>query len=144
MASSTSILVNNGKVLFILRDNKATISEPNTWQLPGGGVEEGENHFQTAQRELQEEIGIIPKKLSFIGSAPGDTKVFFAFLDDEEVKNIKLGNEGQKLEFFTIEEASNQNLTNRLRMYFEKFRDAIIELIKTGSLEDVSDIGLSK
>ena len=62
MASSTSILVNNGKILLILRDNKLDIPEPNTWQLPGGGVENGENHFQAIKRELKEKINILENK----------------------------------------------------------------------------------
>ncbi len=99
MASSTSILVRNNKILFILRDNRVDIPEPNTWQLPGGGVEDGEDHFQTIQRELQEEINIVPQQLRYLGSAAGETKVFFAFLTDEEVKNINIGTEGQKLVF---------------------------------------------
>lgn len=142
MSSSTSILVNNGKVLFILRDNKSDIPEPNTWQLPGGGVENGETHLQAIQRELREEINVIPRQLSHLGTAPDNVGVFFAFLSDDEVKNIKLGNEGQKLEFFSPEEALNQNLTTKLRIYFDKFRDGIIEVIQTGLIEDVSKIGL--
>ena len=38
MASSTSILVHNNKILLILRDDKPEIPEPNTWQLPGEGL----------------------------------------------------------------------------------------------------------
>jgi len=53
MTSSTSILVHNDKILLILRDDKLKIPEPNTWQLPGGGVEDGEDYFQVIiSREL--------------------------------------------------------------------------------------------
>ena len=142
MASSTSILVHKEKILFILRDNKPEIPEPNTWQLPGGGVELGEDHLLAIQRELMEEIKILPAQLKYLGAAPGDTKVFFAFLSDEEVKKIKLGNEGQKLEFFSFEEALKQNLTKKLKMYFEKFGDVILNLVKSGSINDVSRLGL--
>ena len=142
MASSTSILVHNNKILLILRDNKPEIPEPNTWQLPGGGVEEGEDYFQAISRELQEEISIIPQQLKYLGSAPSDTKVFFAFLNDEEVTNIKLGNEGQKLEFFNLEDVLKINLTKKLRFYLEKFKESIVELIKNGEVDDITKLGL--
>ena len=142
MASSTSILVHNNKILLILRDNKPEIPEPNTWQLPGGGVEEGEDYFQAISRELQEEISIIPQQLKYLGSAPSDTKVFFAFLNDEEVTNIKLGNEGQKLEFFNLEDVLKINLTKKLRFYLEKFKESIVELIKNGEVDDIAKLGL--
>ena|SRR3989344_5488744 len=90
MASSTSILVHNNKILFILRDDKPEIPEPNTWQLPGGGVEEGEDYFQAISRELQEEISIIPQQLKYLGSAPGDTKVFFAFIPERVGGEVRL------------------------------------------------------
>jgi 8-oxo-dGTP diphosphatase len=143
MASSTSILVHNNKILLILRDDKPEIPEPNTWQLPGGGVEEGEDYFQAISRELQEEISIIPKQLKYLGSAPGDTKVFFAFLNDEEVMNIKLGNEGQKLEFFNLEDVFKINLTKKLQFYLSKFKDGIVELIKNGEVDDIASLGLN-
>lgn len=142
MASSTSILVHKDKILFILRDNKFDIPEPNTWQLPGGGVEAGEDHYLAIQRELKEEINIVPTQLKYLGSGSSDIKVFFAFLSDEEIQNIQLGNEGQKLEFFSFEEALKQNLTKKLRMYFEKFGAGIKNLISTGSIENISSIGL--
>lgn len=143
MASSTSILVHNNKILLILRDDKPEIPEPNTWQLPGGGVEEGEDYFQAISRELQEEISIIPQQLKYLGSAPGDTKVFFAFLSDEEILNIKLGNEGQKLEFFNLEDVFKINLTKKLQFYLSKFKDGIVELIKNGEVGDIANLGLN-
>ena len=142
MASSTSILIHNNKILLILRDDKSEIPEPNTWQLPGGGVEEDEDYFQAIQRELKEEISIVPQQLKYLGSAPGDTKVFFAFLTDEEVSNIKLGNEGQKLGFFNLEDAFKINLTKKLQFYLSKFKGGIVELIKNGEVDDIVDLGL--
>lgn len=36
-------------------------SEPNTWQMPQGGIEEGEDAYGAALRELGEETGIAPR-----------------------------------------------------------------------------------
>lgn len=142
MASSTSILVHNKKILLIKRDNKSSIPEPNTWQLPGGGVEESEDYFQAIQRELQEEIGIIPEGLLYLGSAPSNTQVFSAFLTDEEVSKIKLGNEGQKLSFFDLKEILEINLTKKLRFYLEKYKEGVVELIENGKVYNLADLGL--
>ncbi len=141
MASSTSILVNNNKILFILRDNKPEIPDPNTWQLPGGGVEEGEDHFQAIQRELNEEISIVPQNLIELGTAPGDTKVFFAYLSDEEVRKIHLCNEGQRLEFYSFEDSLKINLTKKLNFYFTNFKDGVVELVKNGNVDNKASLG---
>ena len=36
-------------------------------ELPAGKLEIGENHFQTAMRESQEEVGILPINLHYLG-----------------------------------------------------------------------------
>ena len=40
-------LINNGKVLTILRDNLPNIPYPNTWDLAGGGRENGYSSHPT-------------------------------------------------------------------------------------------------
>lgn len=44
-----------GRFLWVLRSE--FVSEPNTWNAPGGKLEEGENPRQTAIREFCEETG---------------------------------------------------------------------------------------
>ncbi len=36
-----AIVVYKGKILLVLRDNIPTIAHPNTWNMPGGGIDEG-------------------------------------------------------------------------------------------------------
>lgn len=55
-------LINNGKVLTILRDNIPNIPYPNMWDLAGGGRENEESPYETMRREVLEELNIdIPK-----------------------------------------------------------------------------------
>lgn len=46
-----------GSVLLHLRDREAQ-AEPGQWSLPGGHVEDGEDHERAARRELAEETGL--------------------------------------------------------------------------------------
>jgi 8-oxo-dGTP diphosphatase len=47
-----------GKYLFHLRDNKPTITNPNTYNLLGGNFEENEKPLEALERELKEESDI--------------------------------------------------------------------------------------
>jgi putative (di)nucleoside polyphosphate hydrolase len=40
------------------------------WQMPQGGMDEGEEPWATALRELEEETGITPGKIELIGECP--------------------------------------------------------------------------
>ena len=59
--------------VIVSRDNKILMSRKhplgggvyvNCWQLPGGGIEEGETHEQALRRELLEETGLDTGKLA--------------------------------------------------------------------------------
>lgn len=111
-----------GKYLFFLRDNKITIPNPNTYDILGGGIEVGEQPIEALKRELQEETNICIYDIvelgigiftSIIKDEVGEktiTSKFFVFLaqTDAILDEAELY-EGQKLEYFTIDEALNQN-----------------------------------
>lgn len=111
----SAIVVADRRVLLLLRDDNPEIRDPNCWQLPGGGVEENETPDEAIKRELQEEIGIIPSSLRFLISPSAETHAYLARLTDEEVKNIKKGNEGKDLRFFSFDELSQIPLTRKLK-----------------------------
>ena len=61
MDEGTNIVMINsvGEVLLYLRDDKPTIKFPNTWCLPGGYVEDGEQPHECIRREIDEEMGVL-------------------------------------------------------------------------------------
>jgi putative (di)nucleoside polyphosphate hydrolase len=61
-------------VAAILRNARGEIlvcerlNEPDAWQFPQGGVDEGETLQQALTRELQEEIGVVPEDIRIVSS----------------------------------------------------------------------------
>lgn len=142
-------LICEGKLLLMLRDDKPDIKDdpvngihfPNTWALPGGGVEEEEDFFQTAARELLEELKI-ECQLQILGVSPKGNGYFFAEIDRELADQITLGDEGQAFLFYKPEELEGLKLGGAISIYFEKYRDVLTRMIETGKPARGSELGL--
>lgn len=126
----SAIVFFNKKVLLLQRDDAFGIKDPERWQLPGGGVENSETLDVAISRELQEEIGIIPKMLYFLGTPYPKTHVYYAPLTKEEVKKIKKGNEGKDLRFFSLDEMLNIPLTQKLQQALEFQKNIFLSLLQ--------------
>ena len=74
-----------GQVMLI-RQYRASIARE-TWELPAGGIEPGENEEQAARRECEEEISLVPDALERLGAwfpSPGfcdEAMIFFRASD---------------------------------------------------------------
>jgi 8-oxo-dGTP pyrophosphatase MutT (NUDIX family) len=55
----------HGRYLMQLRDDKPGILHPGAWGLFGGGIEPGESAVAAVERELEEEIGLVPSPPQF-------------------------------------------------------------------------------
>lgn len=88
------IMNGDGKLFIGLRiDTKAE-----AWQLPQGGIDEGEDAQAAALRELTEETGIPPGKVSLIAEAPGE---YFYDLPGELIGKVWKGKwRGQRMRWF--------------------------------------------
>jgi len=145
--SAKAIVIHNSQVLLLLRDNLPTISDPDTWDLPGGGVEAGETLEEGLKRELQEEINVIPKNYSYLGKLPTndglDHAVYLAILSDDEMSRLQLGNEGQELRFFDFDEALKLRFGNGYKYFLEKYGNALVKQLKSGEYKiNPVEIGL--
>lgn len=74
------ILDQHGRYLMQLRDDKPGILHPGAWGMFGGGIEPGETPEQAVQRELAEEIGLVPSAPRFFRLLRVPTRI-----DDGEV-----------------------------------------------------------
>ena len=125
-------LFNNEKLVMQLRDNKPGLRFSNMWDFPGGGREGEETPLECAIREIEEEFGISLPVSSFIWQKEYPSmhdlnqKAYFmvAKINDEEVKNIQFGSEGQRWDFMDIStffESSDvvPHLKGRLQDYLD-------------------------
>lgn len=117
-------------ILVILRDDSVNIPFPNMWDLPGGGRENNETPFECLKREAFEELNIMISEEDIVwsrfydGTANPDKVSFFAVsrIDEDQLDNIRLGDEGQCYRLMSIEEFLNNpavipSLSNRLMDY---------------------------
>lgn len=148
IAGMQLFLVCEGKLLLILRDDKPDIRvdpingiySPNCWALMGGGVEEGEDFFQTAAREVKEELGI-EFQLQILGVSPKGNCYFFAEIDQDLASKIVLG-EGQAYSFFYPDELGNLKLGGAIQIYLDKYHEVIVEMIRSGKPAKGAELGL--
>lgn len=98
------------QLVSILRDDIPTISYPNLWDLPGGGREGDETTFQTAARELHEELGltlsphdVLWESAFWSLTAPDKWNGFFvAQMPASAADDIVFGDEGQRWALFDM------------------------------------------
>lgn len=89
------LILNRAGLVFV---GQRLDTEVEAWQPPQGGIDPGEDAATAALRELGEETGIAPDKVSLIAEAPGE---FFYDLPDELIGRIWRGKwRGQRQRWF--------------------------------------------
>ncbi len=111
--NGASILFVNARreVLLFLRDRKPDIPYPDTWDVPGGHVEQGETPEECIVREMKEEMGIDLSGFRLHCAVEFDDRIEYTFWKEAELKveEIQL-TEGQCLRWFTEEEVRSTRL----------------------------------
>jgi 8-oxo-dGTP diphosphatase len=141
-----AFIIYNKKLLLILRDNKPNIPSPNKWGLPGGAIRKNEPALRAIRRELKEEINIIPQNIIYLGKQVykdgSEVSRYLAKLSKNEFQNIKLGNEGQKLEFFNLDEINQLDLARYSTEYFLNYINQIKEIVEKNIAPEKRLLGL--
>ncbi len=123
-------LINDGRVLTLLRDGPPNKHFPNVWDLPGGSREVGEQPMQTLVREVREELGIDIKPSEIIWeyaypSAIDDGQTVYFMVSgitDEQLRSIVFGDEGEGWQMLHLEEFINHgNVVPGLQQCLKKY-----------------------
>jgi putative (di)nucleoside polyphosphate hydrolase len=89
------MLMNRDGQVFVGQRLDSTLE---AWQMPQGGIDEGEEAIDAAVRELREETGVMPDKVRLIAEAPGE---FLYDLPDDMIGRIWKGKwRGQRQRWF--------------------------------------------
>jgi 8-oxo-dGTP pyrophosphatase MutT (NUDIX family) len=112
----------------MLRDDNINIPAPNSWTVIGGCPDMDETPLQTLIREVKEETNIDLIDVEFLlkyHQEEGLKYVYTCKLNKEQIASIKLGDEGQDLKFFTLEEIQKLRLARTTEIFFDKYLKSI-------------------
>jgi 8-oxo-dGTP diphosphatase len=125
------------RLLMMLRDNKPMVPNPNMWCCIGGFADPGEADAETFLREAEEEISLRPSRLTPLGRlvvGEWENAYFYAPLTDEEAARVRLGNEGQRLEYFSLDQLAELPVTPFTRMFFDQYPDLVAKYVSKDGL----------
>jgi 8-oxo-dGTP diphosphatase len=107
-----------GEILLMKRDNKNTIPFPDTWDIFGGHVEEGETPEEGMKREIREELewnvtsySFFRKYSCYTGDVHINTKYIYTSVLDRPLETLTL-HEGQTMKFIAPAEIPDLPFAN--------------------------------
>lgn len=116
------------ELLLYLRDDKPSIPYPNSWALIGGHIEKNETILEALKREVKEEIDFEIKNPSYIDlfddGAENEVYIYKSRIN-EKIENMEL-KEGQKLGYFSFEEAIKLKIPEPFKEFLIKNKEKIL------------------
>ncbi len=107
-----------GQILLMKRDNKPDLPFPDTWDIFGGHVEEGETPEEGMKREINEELEwdvpsytFFRKYSCYTGDVRVNTKYIYSATLDRPLTELTL-HEGQTMQFFSPSEIPDLPFAN--------------------------------
>jgi ADP-ribose pyrophosphatase YjhB (NUDIX family) len=124
--STSCILYHNDKVLMVKEMQNGRVN----WDIPAGGLDQGETVFEGVVREIKEETGIsisLPQLQKIFQFKQGETTsfnyLFIYKLDENEVKQIQITETDiEEIRFFDIKEIKKLLDSNNVEHELAKFR----------------------
>jgi ADP-ribose pyrophosphatase YjhB (NUDIX family) len=124
--STSCILYHSDKVLMVKEMQNGRVN----WDIPAGGLDQGETVFEGVVREIKEETGIsisLPQLQKIFQFKQGETTsfnyLFMYKLDENEVKQIQITETDiQEIRFFDIKEIKKLLDSNNVEHELAKFR----------------------
>lgn len=106
--SGIHVLIKKDDKFLVLKTSKIKKEEPETWDLPGGSIEFGEQPIDAAIRETREEAGIDVDVNRIIGvwalEAKGNWSVELIALGTTKNDNVVVSSEHSEYMWLTLEE----------------------------------------
>ena len=120
---SSIIFINDErKILLFLRDDTPNIPYPDMWDVPGGHVDKNERPEQCIVREMKEEMNMTLDEFELFSKIEFEDRIEYTFWAraNFSIDEIVLL-EGQKLKWFTKDEAKRTPLAYGFNEIVEKF-----------------------
>ncbi|KAL7629530.1 hypothetical protein AAE478_001051 [Parahypoxylon ruwenzoriense] len=119
----------SGEVEMLLQLRGLSISDPNSWSIPGGAIEENETAEIAALRETEEELGFNPREFLEPGVSMEDdhggwmyTTIPARLIQELDINTqVKLDHESQAVSWFTCAELKTLNLHPGFEGFIRKY-----------------------
>jgi len=127
---ATMLFLNpQGEILLLLRDNKPGIPYPNTWDLPGGHLEEGETPTDCVCREMREELPGLNlgnfRAYKVMEFADHVNHIFWTRIDASEELLNRILCEGQRARWMSRADVRKTQIAFNFGIVVEEFFDRL-------------------